>query len=230
MLVPVLILLNSCGSIRPAHMKVPDSLLATTSMHSVEALGSGTRGSYRLAAHGGTFRRAESRLQFFELLDRRSGSARFTLQGPLIEGQIEAECKMRERAINLGVFSARAKPMSYRCEFAMDGHGIPARFELQEVREGLAGALNKSERRGEIAMDPVVLQIQSVHELEGSAFTLATPIGYLFLQNEVPVAAIELNGRPRVYLPAADDIPLQRAVVTAAIALAIFWDPADSLL
>jgi len=66
-----------------------------------------------------------------------------------------------------------------------------------------------------------------VHAVEGSPFPLGTPIGFVFEHNGGAVGAIELNGlTPRLWLPAGDD-DTRRAAVTAALALAIFWDPAQ---
>jgi len=211
-------------------MRVPEALQTTTGEYAVADLGGGTRGTFRVGEHGGSFRRAESRLQFFDVLDLRAGSASYVLTGPLVEGQIEANCKMRERLLNLGDFTVLAQPMAYGCDFTVNGRTFPARFEIQEARSGLTGALMKAERRGEIALDRVILQIQSVHDLEGSPLQLATPIGYVFLLAGQPVGAIELNGVPRLLLPLGDDVPLQRAVIAAGIALAVFWDPAESQL
>lgn len=221
---------GACSVIRPAQMALPENFLLSTEAIPIHDLGGGTRGSYRVGEYSGSFRRSESRLQFFDVLDLRSGSASFSLAGPLVEGQIEADCRMRERIINIGIVSFTPKRMAYGCDFTVNGRSFPARFEIQEAREGLAGALMKTERRGEVALDRVILQIHSVHDLEGSAFPLATPIGYVFRLDGEAVGAIELNGIPRLFLPRSDDIPLRRAVVTAAMALAVFWDPAASLL
>lgn len=224
------VLLVSCGVLQPAQMQLPDSLIQRTTEYAVTDMGGGTRGNYRIGEHSGTFKRSETRLQFFDIAEFRAGGADFTLSGPLIEGQIEAHCKMRERLLNLGDFSFTTKPMAYGCDFTVNKRSFPARFEIQEASTGIAGALLKNERRGEIAIDRVILQLQSVHRVVGSPLQLANPIGYEISLNGDVIAAVELNGTPRVWLPTHTDIPTQRAVVAAAMALAVFWDPADSAL
>jgi hypothetical protein len=91
---------------------------------------------------------------------------------------------MRERSVTLAIVSFTPKPMAYRCEFLHAEQPLAARFEIQELRTGLTGALMLQERRGEIALDGVVLQVRSVHSLEGSPIRMATSIGYVFERGE----------------------------------------------
>jgi hypothetical protein len=172
----------------------------------------------------------ESRLAFFDVVENRSGLSSFTLAGPEIDGQIEAQCTMRERNINIGDIAFMLRRMAYGCEFTTNGRPFPARFEIQEAREGIAGALMKKERRGEIALDREVLQIRSVHGLEGSPIQMATPIGYVFEREGRIVGAVELNGTPRMFVPRDADVAVRRAVIAGSMALAVFWDPANSSL
>ncbi len=44
------------------------------------------------------------------------------------------------------------------------------------------------------------------------------------------VGAIELDGTPRLFLPKDADVELQRALAIGAVALGVFWDPANSAL
>ena len=221
---------TACESVTPARMAVPATLTGTTERMPMEGIGGWNRGDFAFAGHDIAFQRSESRLSFFNIVENRSGYTNFTMRGPAISDQIEVKCDMRENNITLGDVSFTPKKMAYGCDFTANGYPFPARFELQEVREGLGGALNKKERRGEIALDRVILQIQSVHKLEGSPFEMASPIGYVFLLNGQPVGAVELNGTPVAFLPVTDDVALRRAVITGATALALFWDPANSSL
>jgi hypothetical protein len=69
--------------------------------------------------------------------------------------------------------------------------------------------------------------MRSVHAVEGSLLPLGTPIGYVFERDGRAVGAVELNGlTPRLWLPAGDD-DTRHASVAAAMALAVFWDPAQ---
>ncbi len=74
------------------------------------------------------------------------------------------------------------------------------------------------------------VQIYSVHKLAGSSFEMASPIGYVFEQFGRPVGAVEINGAPIIYIADLTDEGLTRAITVGAVALAIFWDPANSAL
>jgi hypothetical protein len=104
----------------------------------------------------------------------------------------------------------------------------PARRLIYAQRIAFFDALY--ERRGEIAFDQVVLQVRSVHSLEGSPIRMATPIGYVFEHQGTPVGAIEINGEPVVSHAARSGAATRRTVLSGAIALGIFCDPAESAL
>jgi hypothetical protein len=165
-----------------------------------------------VAGYHGRFRRSESRLSVFGIWERWAGSTAF------------------EHNVTLGIVGFTPKPMAYGCDFTSAEGGLPARFELQEAREGVPGALMKRERRGQVTMDGATLALRSVHHLVGSPLELATPIGYVFEQDGLAIGAIELNGSPRLFLSPRADPATRRAIVTGAVALAVFWDPAESLL
>jgi hypothetical protein len=199
--------------------------------YAFEGMGFGQKGRFSAGPYAASFTRSDTRLALFDaLIERRSGKTSFALEGPGIDGAIEAECRVGERTINISVISFTPKPMSYLCRFSHQGRALPARFELQEERSGLAGMMMRQGRRGEIAFDRVVLQIASVHRLEGSAIETATPIGYIFEHEGVPAGSVELNGRPEVRFARGSDAPTRRAVMIAATALGVLWDPADSTL
>lgn len=218
---------TACAAFPPAQMALPESLLPIQPQP-ITGLGGTRSGTYRLAEYSGTFKRSATRLVFFDVFDRRSASAEFTLQDPALEQPIAASCRMRERLITIKLATFTPKKMAYGCDFTAGGRAFPARFELQEVREGIAGMLSKKARRGELALDRVTLQIQSVHRLQGSGIETAQPIGYLFLAGTDPVAAVELNGRPRMFYPATTDAAMRRAVSAGALALALLWDPEET--
>jgi hypothetical protein len=224
------LLLAGCAAIRPAQMALPPALQSNVTVVPITGIGGGLRGSYEVAAYRGRFERSESRLALFDVYEKRDGGSRYTVEGGELESAIEADCAMQERSITISIVDFTAKPMAYRCAFRANGQAMPARFEIQEARTGLAGAFGRLERRGEVAVPRTILQIRSVHALEGSPLQLATPIGYVFERDGVAVGAIELNGTPRLFLPADADVELRRAVVIGAVALGVFWDPANSAL
>lgn len=218
----------ACGSIQPARMDVAPALSAGAERIEISGIGGGRRGSYVAGMHAGAFQRSADRLQFGDIVDLHFGGSSFSIAGPEIDNQIDAKCSMRERTINIGIVTFDPKKMSYQCDFTHGGNAIPARFEIQEVRKGMGGMLSKEERRGEIALDREIVQIQSVHKLVGSAFDLATPIGYEFTQGGAPIGAVELNGKPLVYVAPGLNAAQKRAVLVGALALAVFWDPAQT--
>lgn len=221
---------TGCAAFPPAQMRLPPSLAEFGIRMPVEGISGWTRGRFRAGEFSGTYERSEERLAFFDTFIRNSGHSDFQIEGPAISSTIEAECRMRERVLDFGIAEFTPKRMAYRCQFTADGYAMRARFELQEVRSGIGGALNRRARRGEIALGGEILQIRSVHRLEGSPLEMATPIGYLFEQRGRDVGALELNGAPVIVL--ADDIDegVVRTMTIAAMALAIFWDPANSAL
>ncbi|MXO61262.1 hypothetical protein GRI89_17090 [Altererythrobacter salegens] len=221
---------GACAAIQPAEMRVPQPLIDQSVRLPVEGIGGWNHGRFRTGDYAGDYERSEERLAFLDAVVRNSGHSGFVIKGPGISSTIEADCRMRERVLDFGVVEFTPRRMSYRCEFTADGRAIPARFELQEVRTGLAGALSRRERRGEIALGGEKLEIRSVHKLAGSPIEMATPIGYVFEQDGHPVGAVEINGQPVIYISDLSDEGLSRTITVGALALAVFRDPANSAL
>lgn len=216
-----------CASLQPARMALPPNLQTGSERIPVTGVGGSQRGSFAAGAFSGEFSRSATRLAFFDTLyERYDSSVAFSLRGPDINGDISAECRMQERVLTLGVVSFSPKPMAYSCAFAHEGRPLPARLEIQEAHEGGARPV----RRGEIGLDRVVLQIRSVHGVEGSPLQLASPIGYIFERDGVAVGAVEVNGAPVVVYAPETDAAERRAVLTGALALGLFWDPANAQL
>lgn len=210
-------------------MRLPSNIGETTRTP-FSGISGWTHGRFSVGSYSGGYERSEERLAFFDTFVRKSGYSEFTIAGPEISSTIEARCRMRERALDLGDgVSVTTRPMAYRCDFTADGRAIPARFELQEVTGGGTAAY-RYERHGEIALGGEIVRIRSVHKLEGTALGTLTPIGYVFEQRGRPVGAVELNGKPALILPAGTEPDLARTLTIAATALAVFWDPANSQL
>lgn len=229
-LTALLAVLGACASLPEARMRLPPGLAAAETIP-VSGIGGGNRGTFSAGPFSGTFARDETRLAVFEpLFEQRRAAASFTLAGPQINGRIDADCRLQARTVTVDVVSIEAQPMAYHCSFQHEGRVLPARFDLWAVREGLGGMLQREARRGEIGLDGVVLQIRSVHDLEGSRLQIATPIGYLFELNGQPVAAVSLNGAPVVTIRLDADAGLRRTVMVAALALGLMRDPANSAL
>ena len=184
-------------------------------------------GTFGAGEYHGTYQRSEGRLAYFDTWVQRSGKARFAIAGPEISTTIEAQCRMRERVLDLGNgVEVTTQPMAYGCDFTADGLAIPARFELQEVTAG-GTAIYRYERFGEMALGGELVQIRSIHDIDGLPNGTITPIGYSFEQKGRAVGALELNGRPKLIVPRGAEPGLARTLTIAALALAVFQDPAD---
>lgn len=223
--------LGACATIEPARMALPAPLLSAGETVAVAGVGAGRSGAFRAGEYFGAFTRSDARLAFFDpLYERRDGRTDFSVSGPDIQGRIAASCTMRERTVTLSIVSFEPHPMAYVCDFQHEGRRLPARLELQAHRHGLGGMMMRQERRGEIAFDRVVLQIRSAHAVQGSSLQMATPIGYVFERDGVPVGAVETNGAPAITYGAEANPETRHAILLASLALGLFWDPAESAL
>lgn len=222
----LLVALTGCASLPPARMALPPELRSGVVETPMTGIGGGQRGRYALGPWRGDFERSATRLSFFDVLENRKGSTRYTVAGPGIDGTIAADCRMRERIVTIKVVTFTPAPLAYRCDFDASGQAMAARFELQQGGGPGAAAVNRAERRGELALPRVVLQMRSVHAVEGSPLALSTPLGYLLERDGTVVGAVEVNGSPRVLWRNDAEVELQRAIVVAAVALGVFWDPA----
>lgn len=222
---------SACSGIPAAEMRLPPALAeAPSTVLPIEGVGGGNKGRFYVGDWQGSFTRSEERLAVFDALVTNRAGAGFAIEGPGISWTIEAACRMREKVIEVDIVSFTPSPMAYRCDFSADGRAFPARFELQEVKTGLADELSRRQRMGEIALGGEVVQIRSVHRIEGSPFDLASPIGYVFEQRGRAVGAVELNGQPRLILADRANEGLSRTLTIAAMALALLRDPANSQL
>ena len=216
------VLLAGCVTIRPAQMKLPDGLAERTEPARVTGLGGGTRGTYQLAGHGGSFTRSASRLALFDdlaVFDR--GRASYSITGPAFAQPVSARCVMRQTTMQIRVIAFTPKKLAYECDF----DGAAARLSLQEAA---GSALGRTERRGELVLDGVTVTMRSVHDLVGSSLAVQAPIGYVIEHGGQPIAAVELNGtEPQLRLP-SNHSDQRRAALLAALALALLWDPAAS--
>jgi hypothetical protein len=222
---------SGCASLEPARMALPANLSESVETATVDGITGGRNGSFSAGHFSGTFSRSATRLAFFEpLYERRDGRTSFVVSGPEINGAITVSCKMRERAITLGLLSFEPSPMAYGCDFSHEGRALPARFEVQAHRQGVGGMMMRQERRGQIALDRVVLQIRSVHDLQGSPIQIGAPIGYVFERDGQAVGAVDIIGAPVITYAAGENAETRRAVLMASLALGLFWDPAESAL
>ena len=230
---PVLLVTQiGCAAIGPARMALPPGLEAETDRVELVGLGGGTSGAFALAGHSGRFTRGESRLGVFDpLLVFNRASSSFEVGGPELERPVAAVCRMRQDSVTVGMISVDTRKMHYGCDFSAGGRPLAGYFAITERSDSLRARLTRTERHGEMLLDATRLEVRSTSRLEGSSWPSETPIGYLIDLDGRTIAGIELNGtRPALYLPRHAEPEARRAVLLASLALAVFWDPADSML
>jgi len=213
-------LLGCAGIVQPAQMRLPPEL-AARAPEPLQGLGGGRQGRFSLGAEGGSFRRGLDRLVLMDLLARERASSSFEWQRA--DGSaVQASCRGRQSTASVGVLSARVQPFALDCRFS---GALQASLSLAAPAGAALGT--RAERSGRFESEGQVLELRSVHEVQGSSLPLAAPIGYTLWQGGRPVGAIELNGgTPRLWRPAEGEA-LQAPVTLAALALALLWDPAQ---
>lgn len=211
--------LAACTSLPAAQVALP-APLATQAPEPVEGIGLGRSGGFTVGAASGSFNRGRDRLELFELVNWDSAKTRYALT--LADGaRTDAACKGKAVEVTWRVLAANAKPFAFECEWR------GARSAQLAVNAPVLAVGMKAERSGRFTMNGLSLDVQSLHNVQGSPLPLEAPIGYLFSHNGRPVGAIELNGlTPRLWRPATGDA-LHEPVTLAALALALLWDPAN---
>ncbi|MXO61204.1 hypothetical protein GRI89_16795 [Altererythrobacter salegens] len=219
-------LLAACTT---AEMKMPSNLAdAGGERISFENMSVWNKGRFLAGSYSGGYERTLDRLSLFDLFKQDSGRASFTIAGPGISSTIEGHCRVRERALTLDSLEFKPGKMAYRCDLEAEGQPIPARFEVQESRKGLAENLTRNARRGEIALAGDIVSFRSVHDVAGTVLPVENPIGYVFEQDGKAIGALQLNGKPILTMPSGTEIGQRRAMMVASVALATFWDPAST--
>lgn len=225
LVLPVLsaLVLAGCAS---AQMRLPDNL-ARASRVEFEGIGGWRSGNYTAGDYAGRYERSSDRLSYFDTVTESRGHSAFTLAGPDQPEAIEGRCRMRESSLDLGLVEVTTRPMAYRCTFTAAGRPLDASLELQEVIGG-GTAATRYERRGQATLGGETVAMRSVHHLAGTSMPVLTPIGYVFEQHGRPVGAVELNGRPALMIEPGASPELRRTLMLAALALGVFWDPANA--
>ena len=208
-----------------AQIRMPEALTGMTWFNEFTGIGGAPSGTFEVGPYSGHFARGLERAAFTDGSIERSGASRFTIAGPEISSTIEADCGMREHALDLGLAEVTTRPLAYRCAFTAEGRAIPSRFELQEVVGG-GTAITRYERAGEIALGGETIRFHSLHHIAGTSLPSLTPIGYTFERNGQTIGALSLTGRPALTGDPDLDPGNIRTMTIAAVALATFWDPA----
>lgn len=224
----VLGLAGAALAFSPGRMVVPPELEAAERAK-VSGIGFGRRGKIDVLGHVGHFERSSNRTQILGgVFDSRRGGTRFSVSGPWLSGEAVATCGMRQRSLNLGAIDVGTIPLTYQCDFTEGGAALPDRFEIVE-NTGFTGILAREERSGRATFGQTTIDIASVHRMRGSPMPIERPIGYLFTRGGKAIGGVETNGGRHVLLAPGLTDAERRAVLLAALALGLFWDPADDL-
>ncbi|QPQ55256.1 hypothetical protein IC614_01155 [Allosphingosinicella flava] len=213
-----------------SRMRLPKTPEAEMEQLDITGIGFGQRGSFRIFnpatgsdEAGGNYVRSAGRAELFDF-GGNVGRVEFTLNGDRIDGRLAAFCEYDEADTALSeAIEMTIKPFSYRCKMERDGFPIDAGLEIHA--RGIGG----NERRGEIVFEGERLELRSVHKMKGGGLPSGTPVGYVFMKDGREIGGVDTNGirTNRIYLPR--DPGLQEAAMMASLALAIVWDPQDTL-
>ncbi len=214
---------TSACAITPAEMARPAALASATSTP-ITGIGGGEKGAFAVGQNTGSFQRTATKLSFFDLFNMRDGGANFTLQGADFQTGLQVACTMRERTVTIDVVAFKPGPMALGCDVRSNGQVAPVMLEVQEAA---ADFTNREQRRGRVMVDGAALEIRSVHEIAGSPLPTAAPMGYVFERNGVAVGGVDLNNGPAVFEAPGASVADRKAVLLAAVALSVFWDPAN---
>lgn len=210
------VLLAGCGVVREARMAQPASLAAVQE-ESFGKPGWGRSGEFALAGQRVRYERGADRLSLFDTLATGRAPLRYTWAGPT--GDREADCTARQTEVTASVLALATKPWTLNCRWR------GASDATLHIGEGRV-QWGQQTREGRYQRGDLTLGLRSVHQLEGSAFATAAPVGYELLQGERVVGSVDLSrGVPRLRRP-DPATPLGQAVTEAALALALVWEPA----
>lgn len=239
---PILLtaLFGLTAAVTVARMDLPEDFAADAVRVGFTGFGGRNNGSYAITdpsgdRWSGKFSRNESRLGVFDpLLVRQKGKGSFEFSDPGT-GQhlLDAECAFRKLTVNVDVVTVDPKKAAYSCELTFSQKAETGRVVIgQPKREGLKKKfLAQDLRAGEAIVFGERLVLESVHGYAGSKFSSQPAIGYLLRSGDRTLAAVELTDtNPGIYFGAGLSETEHRAVLVAALAIAVYRDPADSAL
>jgi hypothetical protein len=217
------------GCVREAHIAMPADVAAGTERIELTGMGGWQSGHFKLGSSEGRFTRraSQTRAGIGGAFVRNIGGGGFDVRGPEFGGGLAGTCGFHQTEVDAGIVVIPGARLAYGCEFDRDGLHLSGGLLLKEVptsRSVLAGRT----RAGEIQLGDLKLDIRPIHHMQGGGLPTGSPLGYAFDLEGRQIGAIDLNGPNKtVYAPRAAG-PERDAVLTAAIALSIFWDPGDN--
>lgn len=203
---------------------MPAELQARTERIELTGMGGWERGQFRLGASEGRFTRRAAQLRVDDFYIENVGGGSFEATGPELGGRLSARCGFHEEEFDSGIVVTPGARLAYGCEFERDGAPVPGGLLLAEVPAS-RGALAGRTRAGELHIGDVRIGIQAIHDMESGRLPSGTPLGYAFDVGGRQIGAVDLNGPDKtIFAPRAAG-PEREAVLTASLALSIFWDP-----
>lgn len=220
--------LTACATVAPAQMAMPTSMGPNIVTVPIVGIGAGRSGQFSVGPQSGRYHRSADRLALFDtLLVRDTGHVTFNLADPARPNSMDATCRFGAATSGLGAISIDHSPLRFDCRFSADGKPLPHHLSLNETRDGVADVLMRRSRQGTLIWDGRNVTIKSVHHLVGTPLQTATPMGYSFQIADKTVGAVSLANRPALHIVASATEADRQAVIAAAVALALFWDPAE---
>lgn len=194
----------------------------------LRGLGDQTSGGFRLAGAPGRFTRtSEERGSFDPALVRQRGGGSFELAGTPASAALGGRCSWRENKLYIGPISAAPGRLAYSCAFERDGRRIDAALVVEDSSGAFGGVAGRAERTGTLSFEGEEIRIRSVHRDADGNRRSAAPLGYAFEADGREIGSLALDGgETTVFAPR--ERRRREAVIAAAIALAIFDDPAES--
>lgn len=238
LMIPALLGLTAALSV--ARMELPEDFAAGAERTGFAGFGGRNNGSYTITdpagrTWSGAFHRSESRLGVLDpLVVSRKGKGSFELTdaGSRLR-LLEASCSFRKLTLNVDVVTFDSKKAAFACELSGAALAEPGRVVIgQPKREGMKEKLlAKDLRAGEAVAFGERLVLESVHAYAGSKFGSQPAVGYLLRAGDRVVAAVELTDvNPGIYFGTGLTDSELKAVLTAALAIAVYRDPAHSAL
>jgi hypothetical protein len=140
----------------------------------------------------------------------------------------KSEFKIGKRRIKSEDITVRdLNPFNFECGFSSDSissrqaGSTPSMSKLALFEAGEQEQVIVRERQGTLWLAGRELQVRSLHELKGLNWLSGEPLGYLFTQGDVEVAAISIKSRDEkaIYLPDTTDTTLRQALLQVLLAL-----------
>lgn len=212
------------GGCSDARIAMPSALQSSTEQLRLAGMGGWQDGHFQLGASEGRFSRRATQTKLLNTFVRNSGSGSFEVSGPELGGSAGGRCGFEEREIDAGVAVLPNDRLTYRCAFHRDGRPVQGGLMLAEVPHG-SGPLAGRTRAGELRLDQLVVNIRPIHHMRSGSLPTGTPLGYSFDVAGRQVGAVDLNGLNKTIYAPRQPGPERDAVLMAALALSVFWDP-----